>query len=88
LPLAPLHCRIALLCNLPMTKKDVGIGKPKRLGRPPKGKLKVTLRLSPRVVDALAKAREKTGRDKSDLTEQALVDYLGLGTGKPQEPPR
>jgi len=69
-----------------MTKKDAG--RPKRLGRPPKGKLKVTLRLSPRVVDALAKAREATGRDKSDLAEQALVDYLHLGVGEAWKPPR
>jgi hypothetical protein len=69
-----------------MSKKDAG--KPRGPGRPPKGKLKVTLRLSPRVVNALSKAREKTGRDKSDLAEQALVDYLHLGTGEPQKPAR
>jgi hypothetical protein len=62
--------------------------KPRGPGRPYKGRLKVTLRLSPRVVDALSMAREKTGRDKSDLAEQALVDYLGLGTGESQKPAR
>jgi predicted transcriptional regulator len=63
-----------------MTKKDAG--RPKGPGRPPKGRLKVTLRLSPGIVDALSKAHEKTGRDKSDLAEEALAAYLHLGDGR------
>jgi hypothetical protein len=65
-----------------MTKKDPG--KSRGPGRPPKGKLKVTLRLSPAIVDALSQARERTGRDKSDIAEDALSAYLNPSErGKP-----
>jgi hypothetical protein len=59
------------------TKKDPP--KPKRPGRPYKGKLKVTLRLSPSIVEALSGASEQTDRDKSDIAEEAIAQYLHLG---------
>ncbi|MBV8176073.1 MAG: ribbon-helix-helix protein, CopG family [Verrucomicrobia bacterium] len=52
--------------------------KPKARGRPYKGKLKATLRLSQAVVDALDHARASTGRDKSDIAEEAISAYLHL----------
>jgi len=52
--------------------------KPKGPGRPFKGKLKATLRLSRRVVDALEHARATTGRPKSDIAEEAISAYLRL----------
>jgi hypothetical protein len=52
--------------------------KPKGPGRPYKGKLKTTLRLSRRVVDALEQARATTGRPKSDIAEEAISAYLHL----------
>jgi predicted transcriptional regulator len=60
---------------------------PKRRGpgRPSKGKVQATFRLSPGVVDALSRAHEETGRDKSDLAEQAIVKFLRRGTWKPQK---
>ena len=65
-----------------MTKKDAG-KKPKGPGRPSKGKLKVTMRFSPRVVAVLSKGRDKTGRDKSALVEEAIIGHFNLEAEPP-----
>jgi hypothetical protein len=59
-----------------MTKKDLS-GRRGR-GRPPKGNIKMTFKLAPRIAAALEKAREMTGKGKSQLVEDALVAYLHL----------
>ena len=63
-----------------MIKKDAG--KPKGPGRPYKGRLKATLRLDKETVDALEKAHAATGRDKSDIAQEAIKTYLGLPRSK------
>jgi hypothetical protein len=60
-----------------MTKKDAG---KRGRGRPAKGKLKMTFKLAPRIATALEKARDMTGKDKSQLVEAALVAYLHLSS--------
>jgi hypothetical protein len=65
-----------------MPKKDAE--KRRGPGRPPKGKIKMTFKLAPHIATALEKARDMTGRGKSQLAEEALSEYLHLGT---QEPP-
>jgi hypothetical protein len=59
-----------------MPKKDTD--KRRGPGRPAKGKLKVTFKLEPRVAEALEKAKDMTGRGKSQLVEAALIAYLHL----------
>jgi hypothetical protein len=59
-----------------MTKKD--IAKRKGPGRPAKGKVKATFKLEPRVAEALEKAKDMTGRGKSQLVEDAVIAYLHL----------
>jgi hypothetical protein len=55
------------------------INKPSRkTGRPPLGRVKVTLKMAPRVLDALGIATRMTGRNKSELVEEAVIDYLHL----------
>jgi Ribbon-helix-helix protein, copG family len=63
-----------------MTKKDVS--ERRGPGRPAKGKLKMTFKLDPRIAAALEKAKEMTGRGKSELVEAALVAYLHLSKGE------
>jgi hypothetical protein len=59
-----------------MPKKD--IGKRRGPGRPAKGKVKMTFKLEPRVAEALEKARDMTGRGKSQMVEAAVIAYLHL----------
>ena len=59
-----------------MTKKD--LSRRRGRGRPPKGNIKMTFKLAPRIAAALEKAREMTGKGKSQLVEAALVAYLHL----------
>lgn len=47
-------------------------------GRPYIGNKKVTFKLSPALVAALAKASHQLGLNKSELTEAALTHYLGV----------
>lgn len=61
-----------------MPKKDTG--KRKGPGRPAKGKVKVTFKLAPHIAIALEKARDMTGRGKSQLAEEALIEYLHLSS--------
>jgi uncharacterized protein (DUF4415 family) len=49
-------------------------------GRPPKGNVKVTSRLSAQVRDALTQASQMTGRGQSQIVEEALRQYLRLGS--------
>jgi hypothetical protein len=59
-----------------MSKKDVDT---RRIpGRPAKGKVKMTFKLEPRVAVALEKAKEMTGRGKSQLVDAAVIAYLHL----------
>lgn len=48
------------------------------VGRPYIGNKKVTFKLSPALVKALAKASGQLGLNKSELTEKALTHYLGV----------
>jgi hypothetical protein len=48
-------------------------------GRPAKGNVKVTSRLSAQVRDALTQATRMTGRGQSQIVEEALKAYLHLG---------
>jgi hypothetical protein len=64
-----------------MPKKDTE--KRRGPGGPPKGKIKITFKLAPRIATALEKARDMTGRDKSQLAEEALIEYLPLDTQEP-----
>jgi Ribbon-helix-helix protein, copG family len=59
-----------------MTEKDVS--ERRRPGRPAKGKTKMTFKLEPRVAAALEKAKDMTGKGKSELVEAALIAYLHL----------
>jgi Ribbon-helix-helix protein, copG family len=59
-----------------MTKKD--LSRRRGRGRPPKGNIKMTFKLAPRIAAALEKAREMTGKGKSQLVEAALIAYLHL----------
>jgi Ribbon-helix-helix protein, copG family len=59
-----------------MTKKD--LSRRRGRGRPAKGNVKVTFKLAPRIAAALEKAREMTGKGKSQLVEAALIAYLHL----------
>ena len=59
-----------------MIKKD--LSRRRGRGRPPKGNIKMTFKLAPRIAAALEKAREMTGKGKSQLVEDALVAYLHL----------
>ena len=59
-----------------MPKKD--IGKRRGPGRPAKSKVKMTFKLEPRIAAALEKARDMTGRGKSQLVEDAVIAYLHL----------
>jgi Ribbon-helix-helix protein, copG family len=61
-----------------MAKED--IAKRKGPGRPAKGKVKMTFKLEPRVVGALEKAKDMTGRGKSELVEAAVIAYLHLSS--------
>ena len=63
-----------------MPKKDTDQRPKKRArGRPPKGNVKVTSRLSAQVRDALTQASRMTGRGQSQIVEEALREYLHLG---------
>jgi hypothetical protein len=63
-----------------MPKKDTDQRPKKRArGRPPKGNVKVTSRLSVQVRDALTQASRMTGRGQSQIVEEALRAYLHLG---------
>jgi hypothetical protein len=55
-------------------------------GRPSKGKIQATFRLSPIAIDALSRVHEETERDKSDLAEEALIDYLSRTARKSRKP--
>lgn len=57
--------------------QEIGRPGPRRRGRPYLGNHKVTLKLSPAMVAALAKAACQLGLNKSELTEKALRHYLG-----------
>jgi hypothetical protein len=59
-----------------MPKKDVS--ERRGPGRPAKGKIKITFKLAPRIAAALEKAKDMTGRGKSQLVEAALIAYLHL----------
>ena len=61
-----------------MPKKD--IEKRKGPGRPAKGKVKMTFKLAPKVGVALEKAKDMTGRGKSQLVEDAIIAYLHLSS--------
>jgi len=61
-----------------MAKED--IARRKGPGRPAKGKVKMTFKLEPRVVGALEKAKDMTGRGKSELVEAAVIAYLHLSS--------
>jgi hypothetical protein len=61
-----------------MTKKD--LSKRRGPGRPAKGKIKMTFKVSPRIALALEKARDMTGQGKSQLVESALIAYLHLSS--------
>jgi len=64
-----------------MPKKDTDQRPKKRArGRPPKGNVKVTSRLSVKVRDALTQASRMTGRGQSQIVEEALRAYLHLGS--------
>jgi hypothetical protein len=56
------------------------IGKRRGRGRPAKGKVKVTFKLAPQVAAALEKAKDMTGRGKSQLVEDAIIAYLHLSS--------
>ena len=66
-----------------MPKKDTE----KRRGPsgPPNGKIKMTFKLAPRIATALETARDMTGRGKSQLAEEALIEYLHLDTQEPDQ---
>jgi hypothetical protein len=59
-----------------MTKKD--LSRRRGRGRPAKGNVKVTFKIAPRIAAALEKAKDMTGRGKSQLVEAALIAYLHL----------
>ena len=59
-----------------MIKKD--LSRRRGRGRPPKGNIKMTFKLAPRIAAALEKAREMTGKGKSQLVEAAIIAYLHL----------
>jgi hypothetical protein len=61
-----------------MPKKDTG--KRKGPGRPALHKVKATFKLEPRVAAALEKAKDMTGRGKSQLVEAAVIAYLHLSS--------
>jgi uncharacterized protein (DUF4415 family) len=64
-----------------MPKKDTDHRAKKRArGRPAKGNVKVTSRLSAQVRDALTQASRMTGRGQSQIVEEALREYLHLGS--------
>ena len=42
------------------------------------GKIKMTFKLAPSIAAALEKAREMTGKGKSQLVEAAVIAYLHL----------
>ena len=61
-----------------MIKKD--LSRRRGRGRPRKGNIKMTFKLAPRIAAALEKAREMTGKGKSQLVEASLVAYLHLSS--------
>jgi hypothetical protein len=63
---------------LTMPKKDTDQRQKRGRGRPAKGKKKMTFKLEPEVATALEKARDLTGRGKSQLVEEAVRAYLHL----------
>jgi hypothetical protein len=48
----------------------------------------MTFKLAPRIAAALEKAKDMTGKGKSQLVEAALVDYLHLSTQEPSHEPK
>jgi hypothetical protein len=57
----------------------MGINKPStKVGRPRLGRVKLTLKIAPKVLSALDLATKMTGRNKSDLVEEAVIAYLHL----------
>jgi hypothetical protein len=51
-----------------------------RTGTAAQGHIKMTFKLAPRIAAALEKAREMTGKGKSQLVEASLVAYLHLSS--------
>jgi hypothetical protein len=49
-----------------------------KVGRPRIGRVKLTLKIAPKVLAALDLAMKMTGRNKSDLVEEAVIAYLHL----------
>ena len=45
----------------------------------------MTFKLAPRIATALEKARDMTARGKSQLAEEALIEYLHLDTQEPDQ---
>jgi predicted transcriptional regulator len=55
--------------------------KRKRPGRPRRGNVKVTFKLSPDVLKILQLTRRTLNRGKSELVEEALRQYLHMAEG-------
>jgi hypothetical protein len=63
---------------MPKKDSDQRIRKRAR-GRPAKGNVKVTYRLSARVREAVSQASQMSGRGQSQIVEEALREYLHVG---------